>query len=164
MGERVRTSEPRERSGERGAPASEQIGGSGGAKPAGLINERCDISHLNPERVGAARSALLPAEEAADLAETFKLLGDVTRVRILDALSRQELCVCDLAALVGLSESAVSHQLRLLRGMRIVRSRKSGRMVFYALDDQHIISLFQQASVHITEAGRSARARSATRR
>ncbi len=94
---------------------------------------------------------LLP-EAAAELAETFKLLGDVTRVRILDALSHDELCVSDLAALVSLSESAVSHQLRLLRNMRLVRARRSGRMVYYALDDQHIMSLFEQASHHVAEA------------
>lgn len=129
-----------------------------------MTDERCDITHLNPERVGAARAALLPAEEAANLAETFKVLGDVTRVRILDALSQQELCVCDLAALVGLSESAVSHQLRLLRGMRLVKPRRAGRMIFYTLDDQHIISLFQQASRHVSEAGSDARAQSPVRR
>jgi ArsR family transcriptional regulator len=95
---------------------------------------------------------LLPAETAVELAETFKTLGDVTRVRMLDALSQQELCVSDLASLVGLSESAVSHQLRLLRNMRLVRSRRAGRMIFYTLDDQHIISLFQQASHHVGEA------------
>ena len=114
--------------------------------------EYCDISHLNPERVGAARAALMPSESAAELAETFKTLGDMTRVRILDALSRQELCVCDLAALVGLSESAVSHQLRLLRNMRVVRSRRAGRMIFYALDDEHVMKLFAQASRHVAEA------------
>lgn len=95
--------------------------------------------------------ALLDAEMAVELAETFKVLGDVTRVRILDALAQQELCVNDLAALVGLSESAVSHQLRLLRNMRLVRSRRAGRMIFYTLDDQHITSLFQQASRHVAE-------------
>ena len=114
--------------------------------------EYCDITHLNPERVGAARAALMASESAAELAETFKTLGDVTRVRILDALSRQELCVCDLAALVGLSESAVSHQLRLLRTMRVVRSRRAGRMIFYALDDEHVLKLFAQASRHVAEA------------
>lgn len=119
----------------------------------------CDITHLHPERVSAVRAALMPVDSAAEVAETFKLLGDVTRVRMLDALARQELCVCDLAALVGLSESAVSHQLRLLRNMRIVRSRRAGRMIFYSLDDRHVIGLFQQASRHVAEAGarRSAR-------
>ena len=121
----------------------------------------CDVTHLNPERVKAARAALVPPEAAGELAETFKVLGDVTRVRILDALSRDELCVCDLAALVGLSESAVSHQLRLLRNMRLVRSRRAGRMIFYALDDRHIISLFQQASRHVAERAQASRARRA---
>lgn len=85
------------------------------------------------------------------LAETFRVLGDVTRVRILDALATGELCVCDLASLLGLTESAVSHQLRLLRGLRLVRSRRDGRMVFYTLDDQHIVSLFAQALEHVAE-------------
>ena len=85
------------------------------------------------------------------LADTFRVLGDPTRVRILDALSAGELCVCDIASLVGISESAVSHQLRLLRGMRLVRPRRPGRLVFYALDDQHIIELFKQALTHVEE-------------
>ena len=88
---------------------------------------------------------------AVALAETFKVLGDTTRVRILDALSRRELCVCDLARLIGLSESAVSHQLRLLRGTRLVRARRDGRQMFYTLDDQHIVGLFEQGLEHVEE-------------
>jgi len=87
------------------------------------------------------------------LAETFKVLGDTTRVRILDALSRAELCVHELAERVGISESAVSHQLRLLRGMRLVRPRRDGRLVYYALDDQHIVGLFAQGLEHVQERG-----------
>jgi ArsR family transcriptional regulator len=94
---------------------------------------------------------MLGIPSVAALAETFKVLGDVTRVRILDALSRSELCVCDIAQLLGLSESAVSHQLRLLRGMRLVRARRDGRMVFYTLDDQHIVRLFEQGMEHVGE-------------
>jgi ArsR family transcriptional regulator, lead/cadmium/zinc/bismuth-responsive transcriptional repressor len=85
------------------------------------------------------------------LADTFRVLGDPTRVRMLDALSGGELCVCDIASLVGISESAVSHQLRLLRGMRLVRPRRAGRLVFYALDDDHIIELLRQALTHVEE-------------
>jgi ArsR family transcriptional regulator len=85
------------------------------------------------------------------LADTFRVLGDPTRVRILDVLSAGELCVCDIASLVGISESAVSHQLRLLRGMRLVRPRRNGRLVFYAVDDQHIIELLRQALTHVEE-------------
>src|SRR5262245_20551239 len=99
----------------------------------------------------SAARALLAEASATALAETFKVLGDVTRVRILDAIARSELCVHDIAAVVGLSESAVSHQLRLLRGMRLVRQRRAGRMVFYALDDQHIVRLFEQGLEHVQE-------------
>ena len=96
-------------------------------------------------------TARLPEESVQALADTFKVLGDGTRVRILDAISRTELCVCDIARAVGLSESAVSHQLRLLRGMRLVRPRRDGRMVFYTLDDDHIVKLFEQGLRHVEE-------------
>ena len=79
------------------------------------------------------------------------MLGDTTRVRILDALSRAELCVADIARLVGLSESAVSHQLRLLRGTRLVRARRDGRQMFYTLDDDHIVGLLGQGLEHVEE-------------
>lgn len=88
------------------------------------------------------------------LADTFRLLGDPTRVRIVDALSAGELCVCDIATHVGISESAVSHQLRLMRSQRLVRGRREGRCVYYTLDDQHVLSLFQQGLRHVTEARR----------
>ena len=88
------------------------------------------------------------------LAETFRILGDPTRLRIVDALAESELCVCDIAQRVGMSESAVSHQLRLMRAKRIVRGRREGRCVYYTLDDQHILDLFQQGLRHVTEEGR----------
>ncbi len=88
------------------------------------------------------------------LADTFRILGDPTRVRIVDALAQGELCVCDIAEHVGMSESAVSHQLRLMRAQRIVRGRRAGRCVYYTLDDQHILDLFQQGLRHVTEEGR----------
>jgi len=88
---------------------------------------------------------------AVALAETFKVLADTTRVRILDAVSHSELCVCDIARRVGLSESAVSHQLRVLRATRLVRSRRAGRQIFYTLDDQHIVGLFEQGLEHVEE-------------
>lgn len=96
------------------------------------------------------KSALSDASAAA-LADTFKVLGDTTRVRILDELSRSELCVFDIASRVGLSESAVSHQLRLLRNARIVRTRRNGRQIFYTLDDQHVVRLLAQALEHVEE-------------
>jgi DNA-binding transcriptional ArsR family regulator len=97
------------------------------------------------------REELLSDASVHALAETFKVLGDVTRVRILNAISRTELCVGDIASLLRLSESAVSHQLRLLRGMRLVRARRAGQQMFYTLDDQHIVGLFEQGLEHVQE-------------
>ena len=117
-------------------------------------DDTCDVFHLAPAKVAALKTRLLPEASVGALAETFKLLGDATRVRILDALSRSELCVCDIARLLGLSESAVSHQLRLLRGVRLVRPRRDGRMIFYTLDDHHIVRLFEQGLEHVEESQR----------
>ena len=101
------------------------------------------MSHISPNDVEG-------------LTEFFRVLGDPTRVRILDALATSELCVGDLAERLGLSESAVSHQLRLLRSTRIVRSRRAGRMIFYSLDDRHVLALFRQGLRHVQEGGRQA--------
>src|SRR4249920_1095301 len=114
-------------------------------------DEVCDLVHIDPARVAALRAALVTSDDVEGLAATFRALGDPTRVRILDALSHGELCVCDLAAVLGVSQSAVSHQLRLLRGLRLVRSRRDGRMIFYSLDDQHIMSIFKQTLQHVEE-------------
>ena len=111
----------------------------------------CDLVQIDLARVRKLRSALVSPEAVQGLAETFSALGDPTRVRILDVLSHGELCVCDLAAVLGLSQSAVSHQLRVLRGIRLVRPRRAGRIVFYSLDDQHIISIFKQTLQHVEE-------------
>ena len=111
----------------------------------------CDAAHLDQSATEARRQRLVPDREVEALAETFRILGDPTRVRILDVLAMGELCVCDIAELVDISESAVSHQLRLLRGMRLVRPRRAGRQVYYSIDDHHIISLFQQGLRHVRE-------------
>jgi ArsR family transcriptional regulator, lead/cadmium/zinc/bismuth-responsive transcriptional repressor len=111
------------------------------------LTTTCDATHLASQR----RAILMGARTVEALADTFRVLGDPTRVRILDALAGGELCVCDIAALVGISESAVSHQLRLLRTMRLVRPRRAGRLVYYAVDDQHILELLRQASTHVEE-------------
>jgi DNA-binding transcriptional ArsR family regulator len=97
------------------------------------------------------KAELFDAELVGSLADTFKVLGDSTRVRILDVLSRRELNVGDIAEVLGLSESAVSHQLRLLRNAHLVRQRRAGQMMFYALDDHHVIRLFAQAHEHVQE-------------
>ena len=97
------------------------------------------------------RTRLLTPGSIDSVAGVFKLLGDPTRVRLLDALSHGERCVCDLAALLGHSESAVSHQLRLLRTARLVRVRRAGRLAFYSLDDHHVIGLLQDTRKHVEE-------------
>jgi len=109
------------------------------------------VGCVGPHLAAARKPLLMGARTVEALADTFRVLGDPTRVRILDALSAGELCVCDIASLVGISESAASHQLRLLRGMRLVRPRRAGRLVYYAVDDQHILELLRQALTHVEE-------------
>ncbi|HHW54931.1 MAG TPA: winged helix-turn-helix transcriptional regulator [Firmicutes bacterium] len=92
---------------------------------------------------------MLDEQEINRLAETFKVLGDPTRIKILSALATEELCVCDLAAALELSVSAVSHQLRVLKGARLVKYRREGKNIFYSLDDEHVISLFRLALEHV---------------
>ena len=104
--------------------------------------------------IQTVKESLLSDAAVTALAETFKVLGDTTRVRILDALSRSELCVGEIAALLGASESAVSHQLRLLRSARLVRPRRAGQQIFYSLDDHHIVGLFAQGLEHVQERAR----------
>ena len=97
------------------------------------------------------RTQLLEPDAVGALADIFKVLGDPTRVRILDVLSRGEQCVCHLAQLLNLTDSAVSHQLRLLRNTRIVRARREGRLIYYSLDDKHVLTLFRQGLRHVEE-------------
>jgi ArsR family transcriptional regulator, lead/cadmium/zinc/bismuth-responsive transcriptional repressor len=121
------------------------------------MSDNCDVPHLDQDDAAARGARLLSAATVQEIAATFGVLGDPTRVRILDALSAGELCVCDIATLAGISESAVSHQLRLLRGMRLVRARRAGRQVFYTLDDQHIVELLRLAVTHVQESAAEAR-------
>jgi DNA-binding transcriptional ArsR family regulator len=104
---------------------------------------------VDGKRVRDARKAVLSDGTVNALAETFRALSDPTRVRIVAALARQELCVCDLAQVLGLTPSAVSHQLRLLRGQQLVRYRKEGKAAYYALDDEHISHLYAEGLRHI---------------
>ena len=107
--------------------------------------------HVSKRSYVQLKTRLLDDASVAALAETFKILGDATRVRILDALARAEVPVCDLADLLGLSQSAVSHQLRLLRGLRLVKSRRAGKHIYYVADDHHIVGLFEQGLEHVLE-------------
>ncbi len=107
---------------------------------------------VDPLAVSMVREHVIDDATTARMAETFKALADPTRVRILHALSHAELCVGDLALLLGMSESAVSHQLRMLRNLHIVRSRRDGKLVFYTLDDDHVTRLFQLSLEHVGHA------------
>jgi DNA-binding transcriptional ArsR family regulator len=109
----------------------------------------CEQLCEHDQLVCLAKADMLLDEDARQIAETFKILGDPTRIKILHTLSKRELCVCDLAAVVALGQSAVSHQLRLLRGARLVKYRKEGKMVWYFLDDEHISLLLAQGIAHI---------------
>jgi DNA-binding transcriptional ArsR family regulator len=94
---------------------------------------------------------MLSSDHVHAVADIFRVLGDPTRVKILDTLGGGELCVNDLAAKIEMTESAVSHQLRLLRTMRLVRVRRSGRLAYYAVDDHHILELLKQVGTHVQE-------------
>ena len=107
--------------------------------------------HDHDEAIRSARKALVGEETILGLTETFKILSDPTRLQIVLAVSKQELCVIDIAELLGITESAVSHQLRLLKTLRLVKQRKEGKLVFYALDDEHIEDLIRVAARHISE-------------
>ena len=116
----------------------------------------CETPHnVDSGALAGVKARLLSIPSVQAVAEVFKLLGDPTRVRLVDALSHGERCVCDLASLVGLSESAVSHQLRLLRAARLVRVRRSGRMAYYSLDDHHVIGLLHDTRKHVEEEAQS---------
>ena len=106
---------------------------------------------VNRRKVRRAQRAMKSDEAVMALAETFKLLGDPTRVRIAFALAREELCVGDLANLLGVSQSVVSHSLRALRQMKLVRFRKDGKIAYYALDDEHIARLLEEGFRHVEE-------------
>lgn len=124
-----------------------------------FMDVMCATPHpSDPAVLGRIRTKLLDGTLLQAVAEVFKLLGDPTRVRLLDALSHGERCVCDLATLVGLSESAVSHQLRLLRTARLVRVRRTGRLAFYSLDDHHVIGLLRDTRKHVEEPAHSKKA------
>jgi len=113
--------------------------------------EICSQTVVDREKVNLVKSQLPDDREISALSETFKVLGDPTRLRIVLALAKAELCVCDLATLIGVTVSAISHQLRLLRGMRLVNYRKSGKMVYYSLDDAHIENIIRETQTHVRE-------------
>ena len=109
----------------------------------------CEETLVHEDVVGEVKKSMASEDELYDIAELFKVFGDSTRVRIISALFVRELCVCDICEVIGMNKSAVSHQLRVLRQTKIVKSRKSGKEVYYSLDDSHIENIFALASEHL---------------
>ncbi len=114
-------------------------------------DETCDVRVVHLERVARARTEAIGERDLERLALTYKIMGDPTRLKIILALRGGEMCVCDIAAYVGISESAVSHQLRRLRELSLVRSRRDGQILYYSLDDAHVLDLVSVGLSHIGE-------------
>ena len=106
--------------------------------------DRCEELSVNIDNINMVKACMIKEVDALKLSEVFKVLGDPTRIKIIYALTKCDLCVCDIAETISMTQSAVSHQLRLLRSMRVVKYRKEGKSVFYSLDDEHILQLFSK--------------------
>lgn len=111
----------------------------------------CDCTIIHQDIVTSVKNYMPSFDEICDLADFFKILGDNTRIRILSALSQQEMCVCDISALLEMTQSAVSHQLRLLKQARLVKFRKNGKIVYYTLDDEHVKGVISVGFDHLRE-------------
>ena len=113
--------------------------------------DRCDCFVIHEDVVNKVKEKMPLEENLYDLAELFKVFGDSTRIKILCALVESEMCVCDIAVLLNMTQSAISHQLRVLKQSRLVKYRKEGKIVFYSLEDEHIKQIFDMGLIHINE-------------
>ena len=113
--------------------------------------EFCNCSTIHEDVIEKVKKIIPEEETLYDLAELFKVFGDSTRIRILCVLFESEMCVCDIAALLNMTQSAISHQLRVLKNARLVKYRREGKVVYYSLDDQHVKQIFDQGLIHIKE-------------
>lgn len=111
----------------------------------------CCSNELHTEVVDSVRSKMPDTEMLYELAELFKVFGDTTRVKILYSLFEQEMCVCDISALLNMTQSAISHQLRVLKQARLVKFRREGKVIYYSLDDEHIKHIFNEGLNHVLE-------------
>lgn len=114
-------------------------------------DEKCEVTLIHEDNVKKAINELPNDELIADLSDMFKIFGDQTRVKILMALENGELCVCDIAAVMNMSQSAISHQLRVLKQSNIVKTRRQGKVVYYSISDDHVKEIFDIAIVHVQE-------------
>jgi len=113
--------------------------------------DRCQCNVIHEDVVNRVKSNMPEEEHLYDLAELFKVFGDTTRAKILYALFASEMCVCDIASLLNMTQSAISHQLRVLKQARLVKYKKEGKIVYYSLADEHVKQIFDQGLLHITE-------------
>jgi len=113
--------------------------------------ERCDCEVIHEDIVEQVKAEMIAEETLYDLAELFKVFGDSTRIKILWALDEAEMCVCDIAVLLNMTQSAISHQLRVLKQAKLVKNRRDGKVVYYSLDDDHVKQIFKQGLTHINE-------------
>jgi ArsR family transcriptional regulator len=116
-----------------------------------MVNDLCDVTLIDEKKVREILSTKPSDPTIQHLGDFFKIIGDATRLKIILSLAKAELCVCDLAVIIGVSPSAVSHQLRILRGARIVKYRREGKTVYYSLDDLHVEHLLEDALNHLEE-------------
>jgi DNA-binding transcriptional ArsR family regulator len=114
-------------------------------------NDVCETSFIHEFVVAEVRTKMPDEEILLNLADLFKMFGDSTRVKIISALLNAEMCVCDIAALLGMTKSAISHQLRSLRQTKLVKFRRDGKIVYYSLDDDHVKTIFAQGLLHVSE-------------
>lgn len=114
-------------------------------------DEICEIECIHEDILSSVKSQMPDELSLANLAEFFKIFADPTRVKILWALSLSEMCVCDIAALLSMSQSSISHQLRVLKSNKIVKNRRDGKIVYYSLSHEHIVQIFKQGLMHIRE-------------
>ncbi len=113
--------------------------------------ELCEETHVHPEVLEKVNADMPEEEELYDLAELFKVFGDSTRIRILFVLFEAEVCVCDLAEALSMTQSAVSHQLKILKQARLIKSRREGKQVYYSLSDDHVSTIIAMGREHIEE-------------
>lgn len=113
--------------------------------------ETCSSTIIHQDVINRVKGSMIGDYHAMNLAEFFKVFGDITRIKIINALFSSEMCVCDIAALLHMNQSAISHQLRTLKQARLIKNRRDGKVVYYSLDDDHIKEIFDQGLIHVKE-------------
>lgn len=113
--------------------------------------DRCEETVVHPDVVAELKEKMLNEDEAYNLSEFFKIFGDNTRIRIIQLIALKELCVCDIATILGITQSATSHQLKILRQFGVAKPRKEGKMMYYSISDEHVHDIFFNGLSHINE-------------